>query len=171
MTILGAKPETKEPDTFCDAPIEDVVFRDLRIYEDARGWLVELFRHDELSLDHYPAMAYVSETSPGVARGPHEHVDQSDQFAFIGPGDFMLYLWDTRVRSPSWGSRMRVLVGESNRQSVIVPPGVVHAYKNISDRPGSVCNAPNRLYAGEGRAEPVDEIRHEDREDSCYRMD
>ena len=171
MTILGAKPETREPEAFCDGPIEDVVFRDLRVYEDARGWLVELFRHDELSLDDYPAMAYVSETSPGMARGPHAHVDQSDQFAFIGPGDFMLYLWDTRVGSPSWGSRMRVLIGESNRQSVIVPAGIVHAYKNVSDKPGIVFNAPNRLYAGEGRAEPVDEIRHEDREDSCYLMD
>ena len=171
MSILGTKPETKEPETFQEGPIEDVIFRELRVYEDARGWLVELFRHDELPLDHYPAMTYVSETSPGVARGPHEHVEQSDQFAFIGPGDFALYLWDTRVRSATWGNRMRVVVGESNRQSVIVPPGVVHAYQNISDKPGIVFNAPNRLYAGEGRAEAVDEIRHEDRSGSCYRMD
>ena len=171
MSNRGANPETKEPETFRDGPIDDVLFRDLRVCEDARGWLVELFRHDELSVDHYPAMAYVSETSPGVARGPHEHVDQSDQFAFIGPGDFMLYLWDTRIHSPSWGNRMRVLVGESNRQSVIVPPGVVHAYKNVSDRPGIVFNAPNRLYSGKSRAEAVDEIRHEERSDSCYRMD
>ncbi len=171
MTILGNNPKTKEPVVFEDGLISDVVFRELRLCEDARGWLVELFRDDELPPDARPVMAYVSATLPGVVRGPHEHVEQSDHFAFIGPGDFVLYLWDSRVRSPSWGRRMRVVVGESNRQSVIVPPGVVHAYRNISAVPGIVFNAPNRLYAGEGRAEPVDEIRHEDRRDSCYRMD
>lgn len=171
MTIFKSEPETKEPTVFEEGLIRDVVFRELRLREDTRGWLVELFRNDELLQDARPVMAYVSATLPGVVRGPHEHVEQSDHFAFIGPGDFVLYLWDKRVRSPSWGHRMRVVVGESNRQSVIVPPGVVHAYRNISAVPGIVFNSPNRLYAGEGRAEPVDEIRHEDRRDSCYRMD
>ena len=44
---------------------------------------------------------------------------------------------------------------------VIVPPGVVHGYKNIGQSDGIVFNAPNRLYAGKGRIEVVDEIRHE----------
>ena len=57
---------------------------------------------------------------------------------------------------------MKVAVGESNRQAVIVPPGVVHAYKNIGSTPGWVFNAPNRLYAGPGKRSPVDEIRHEE---------
>jgi len=54
---------------------------------------------------------------------------------------------------------------------VIVPPGVVHAYRNVSDEPGWVFNFPNRLYRGPGRSEPVDEIRHEDLEDSPYVLD
>ena len=116
-------------------------------------------------------MAYVSETLPGVARGPHEHVDQTDYFAFVGPGDFVLYLWDARPDSPTRGHRMKVAVGESNRQCVIVPPGVVHAYKNVGATPGWVFNAPNRLYAGPGKREPVDEIRHEDKAESVYRLE
>ena len=44
-------------------------------------------------------MTYVSQTLPGVTRGPHEHVDQTDGFAFMGPSDFKLVLWDTRLRS------------------------------------------------------------------------
>jgi dTDP-4-dehydrorhamnose 3,5-epimerase len=51
---------------------------------------------------------------------------------------------------------------------VVVPAGVVHAYKNIGDVPGMVFNAPNRLFAGEGRKEPVDEIRHESDPDSPF---
>jgi dTDP-4-dehydrorhamnose 3,5-epimerase len=110
-------------------------------------------------------------SASGVARGPHEHVDQSDYFAFIGPGDFKLYLWDSRAHSPTYRRRVSIVVGESNMQGVIIPPGVVHAYKNVSPQPGWVVNLPNRLYKGQGRSEPVDEIRHEDIAGSPFVLD
>lgn len=156
---------------YSDGSIDGVVLKSLTCHSDARGWLVELYREDELVAAHHPVMAYVSETLPGIARGPHEHVDQSDYFAFFGPGDFKLYLWDGREGSPTYRRRQSIIVGESNPTCVIVPPGVVHAYKNVGDVPGWVFNAPNRLYAGEGRQHPVDEIRHEDRDDDLYVMD
>ncbi len=151
--------------------IVGVELRALRVYSDTRGWLAELFREDELAPALRPAMAYISETLPGVARGPHEHRDQTDYFAFVGPGDFRLYLWDARPDSPTFGRAEKHLVGHSHRHVVIIPPGVVHAYQNISDVPGWVFNCPNRLYAGPGRRETVDEIRHENQSDSAYRLD
>ena len=54
---------------------------------------------------------------------------------------------------------------------LIVPPGVVHAYKNVGNEPGLVFNCPDRLYKGVGRKEPVDEIRHEEHTDSLYQLD
>jgi dTDP-4-dehydrorhamnose 3,5-epimerase len=156
---------------FQDGPIHGVKIKPLRRFQDARGWLVELFRQDELSPSDCPVMAYISQTLPGVARGPHEHREQSDCFAFVGPGDFKLYLWDARQDSPTRGRRQTLVAGESNLAAVIIPPGVVHAYKNVSDYPGVVFNCPNRLYAGEGKKEPVDEIRHEDQSDSPFRLD
>ena len=156
---------------FREGPIEGVLLTALERHEDPRGWLVELFREDELPEDNRPSMSYVSQTLPGVARGPHEHRQQSDFFAFVGPGDFKLYLWDARSDSPTCGHRLTLVVGESNRQAVVVPPGVVHAYKNVGHIPGLVFNGPNRLYAGWGRAEAVDEIRHEDRQDGQYALD
>jgi dTDP-4-dehydrorhamnose 3,5-epimerase len=54
---------------------------------------------------------------------------------------------------------------------VIVPPGVVHAYKNVGIENGLVFNAPDRLYAGEGKKSPVDEVRHEEVEDSPFLLD
>ncbi len=167
----GTAVSHQEPTMYREGPIEGVIFRPLGQYNDDRGWLVELFRHDEMDAAVHPVMAYVSETRPGVARGPHEHVDQTDYFAFVGPGDFKLYLWDHREGSSTCGNRQTVVVGQSNRQGVIIPPGVVHAYKNVGSVPGWVFNAPNRLYAGEGRQEPVDEIRHEDQADSPFQLD
>lgn len=156
---------------FQEGPIDGVVVRPLRQFSDPRGWLVELFRHDELEPDRFPVMAYLSQTLPGVARGPHEHREQADLFAFVGPGDFKLYLWDTRRDRATFGNRQTLLVGESNMQSVFVPAGVVHAYKNVSQVPGLVFNSPDQLYAGEGKKGPVDEIRHEDMADSPFVVD
>ena len=155
---------------FMDGEIDGVAFRPLRIHHDSRGWLVELFRQDELEEERWPVMTYLSATLPGVTRGPHEHVDQTDGFAFVGPSDFQLVLWDTRPESPTRGRRWVVVVGESNPAAVWIPPGVAHAYRNIGDVPGLVFNGPNRLYAGWGKKDPVDEIRHEDAEPGRFPM-
>jgi dTDP-4-dehydrorhamnose 3,5-epimerase len=156
---------------FRDGTIEGVISRPLQRYRDARGWLCELFRHDELAAEFHPAMAYISMTEPGIARGPHEHVDQADCFCFLGPSSFRLYLWDNRKHSPSFGVRQVAVYGEVNPMAVIIPPGVVHAYKNVGDIQGIVFNCPNRLYKGAGRSQPVDEIRHEDDAQTRYVLD
>jgi dTDP-4-dehydrorhamnose 3,5-epimerase len=155
---------------FSEGSIKDVIKRPLKKYEDDRGWLVELFREDELDPEIVPVMSYISETLPGVARGPHEHVDQTDYFAFIGPSTFKLYLWDNRKGSPTYKNKMAFTAGVDEPMVVVIPPGVVHAYKNIGQDNGIVYNAPNRLFAGRSRKEPVDEIRHEDDPDSPYQL-
>ena len=138
--------------------IKDVVFFDLEIFEDDRGSLTELFRNDCLGPENFPVMAYFSETKPGVMRGPHEHNQQSDYFCFIGPANFELYLWENIGKEIYKETH---LVGKDNPVAVIVPPGVIHAYKNVSEIPGLVFNGPNKLYGGYGKCYPVDEIRHE----------
>ena len=157
--------------SFTPGTIDGIVWKPLTKYHDGRGWLCELFRQDELEEQFLPAMAYASVTEPGVARGPHEHVDQADYFCFFGPSDFQLYLWDVRPFSPTRGVMQVETVGASNPTAVIVPPGVVHAYRNVGDEPGLVFNCPNRLYKGWGKQEPVDEIRHEDVPESPFRME
>jgi dTDP-4-dehydrorhamnose 3,5-epimerase len=171
MPKRNLPPERKLPSVFVEGSISGVIMKPIEFRVDQRGWLAEIYRQDELPADQYPVMAYVSETLPGVARGPHEHVSQTDYFAFIGPGNFVLYLWDIRAASASWGKRMKMIVGESNKQVVIVPPGVVHAYKNVGDTPSWVINEPNRLYAGDGRKDVVDEIRHENLPNSSFLLD
>jgi dTDP-4-dehydrorhamnose 3,5-epimerase len=156
---------------FRDGPIDGVLLRPLKRFEDARGWLVELYREDQLEQGQHPVMAYVSQTLPDVTRGPHEHREQTDYFAFFGPGDFKVYLWDARHGGATFGHKMTLVAGQSNPHVVIVPPGVVHAYRNVSHVPGLVFNCPNQLYAGEGKKGPVDEIRHEDRPGSPFVME
>ncbi len=166
----GPPQSTAPPPETCNGVIDGVAFTRLSRIRDARGWLMELFRQDELAASHHPQMGYISETRPGVVRGPHEHVEQTDLFVFAGPGEFRLYLWDARPGSATYGRYLAVELGERRPCAVLVPPGVVHAYKNIGSRPGWVFNLPNRLYRGEGRRQAADEIRHENRPDSPYRV-
>lgn len=161
----------KEITMYKDGKIEDVIIKSLVKYQDTRGWLSELFRADELSKEFIPTMAYISQTEPNIARGPHEHKSQADFFCFIGPSTFRIYLWDARTLSPTYGNRVIIEAGEDNPLSVIVPAGIVHAYKNIGTKPGWVLNFPNKLYAGHGRKEIVDEIRHEDDVNSLFKLD
>jgi dTDP-4-dehydrorhamnose 3,5-epimerase len=156
--------------TFKSGEIHGVVIRKLKKFNDARGWLAELFRHDELESEFFPTMAYISSTHPGVTRGPHEHVDQADLFCFLGPSNFKLRLWDNRANSETYQTIMDVVVGEENPASVLIPRGVVHAYQNIGEAAGIVINCPNRLYMGNNKSERVDEIRHEDDPDTIFRM-
>jgi dTDP-4-dehydrorhamnose 3,5-epimerase len=157
--------------TFKKGPIEGVKISKLRKFVDERGWLCEVFRSDECSQEFSPAMCYVSLSRPGVQRGPHEHVDQADWFCFLGPSNFLVVLWDNRPDSPTYNCRMRFVVGEDDPTAVIVPKGVVHGYRNVGGKDGLVYNLPNRLFMGENRKDPVDEIRHEDAADSPFRMD
>jgi dTDP-4-dehydrorhamnose 3,5-epimerase len=158
-------------EAFKAGEIDGVVVRDLRRFNDSRGWLAELFRHDELDPEFYPVMAYTSSTSPGVTRGPHEHVDQADLFCFIGPSNFKLRLWDNRSESQTFNNVVTLVVGEDNPKSVVIPKGVVHAYQNVGSVSGIVFNCPNRLYMGVGKKDPIDEIRHEDDPRTIYRME
>lgn len=159
------------PDRFRDGEIKGVVVRKLKKFFDERGWLTELFRQDELDHEFLPAMAYISSTNPGITRGPHEHWDQADYFCFIGPSNFKLRLWDNRKDSETFGVVMTMVVGEDDPAAVLIPAGVVHGYQNVGDVDGTVINCPNRLYAGAGRKEKVDEIRHESNGQSIFRMD
>ena len=142
--------------------IEGVRMWSVDRYLDDRGSLMELFRDDMLEPEHRPVMSYVSFTNPGIMRGPHLHHGQSDLFVFFS-GEFNLMLL-----SFADYNNFRItptpeiyVVGEGNPTAVLVPPGVIHAYRNTSDRSSCVINCPNRLYAGWGKRYPVDEERLE----------
>nr|MBN2276788.1 dTDP-4-dehydrorhamnose 3,5-epimerase family protein [candidate division Zixibacteria bacterium] len=153
----------------CD--IAGVIIKRSKRYEDKRGWLAELFREDELPEGFRPAMGYISMTRPGQVRGPHEHRYQTDHFTFLGGAFFLVYMWDNRPDSPGFGRHCRIDIGVDELITLIIPPGVVHAYKNIGSTEGLIFNTPDRLYAGRNKAEKPDEIRYEDCDDTNFIID
>ena len=149
--------------------IKDVIINKIKKYSDSRGWLKEIHRIDDSSFQ--PEMSYISHTNFNQVRGPHEHKYQSDFFVFAGPGDFELYLWDNRPSSETFGIEQVLVVGETNNINVIVPPGVVHGYKAITEAGSFSINLPDKLYGGVDRKEEIDEIRHENVPNSKFRIE
>ncbi|UCE78860.1 MAG: dTDP-4-dehydrorhamnose 3,5-epimerase family protein [Nitrospiraceae bacterium] len=146
--------------------LEGIIIKELDVFEDQRGWLVEIFREDDMAFR--PVMSYVSMTQPGIVRGPHEHHEQTDFFCFLG--NFKVYLWDNRKESKTYMEKM-VLDMTGKPFVAIVPPRIVHAYKNIGQEDALVINLPDRLYRGKKKEFPVDEVRYEDNPDSPFRID
>ncbi len=145
--------------------MQGLEIKELTIYPDNRGWLGEIIRADETNLK--PLMAYASMTKPDIARGPHEHREQTDFFCFFGK--FRLYLWDNRESSDTYKD-YKVIETSETPTVVVVPPGIVHAYKNISSDNAIVLNLADRLYRGWGKSEEVDEIRYENDPSSPFRI-
>lgn len=140
---------------------------------DSRGWLAEVFRKDStlaVSNGNYlPAQIYISETGPGIKRGPHEHQGQTDYFVFVNPRFFQLWLWDNRPEESTYQTRQ---VFEIDRMTIaVIPPGIVHGYWNRGQEPVTILNAPDRLYRGRGGKGQIDEIRHENDPDSLFKME
>ncbi|HMB65670.1 MAG TPA: dTDP-4-dehydrorhamnose 3,5-epimerase family protein, partial [Patescibacteria group bacterium] len=111
--------------------INGVIIKELKHFSDDRGWLSEIYRQDEINFA--PAMSYVSSTKPGVIRGPHEHVYQTDYFVFLGPGTFEVHLWDRRKDSSTYEEYQKITAGAGEPKVIMVPPGVVHGYKCVSE--------------------------------------
>ena len=138
--------------------IDGVSVKLLTKNEDKRGWLLEVWRSDDVDIPVMPAMSYISCTKPDTVRGPHEHVEQTDIFVFL-TGEWAVRLWDDRVGSKTYGVERTILV--SKPTTVVVPPGVIHAYANIGQDDGLVINLPDKLYCGKLKKQTPDELRHE----------
>ena len=143
--------------------IEGVTEKKLTKHLDYRGHLVETFRIDELPEDVTPVMSYVSITQPGFWRGPHEHHERTEVFAFPGPGNLRIILWDNRKDSPTYLKRKIVYAGEDSPMLITIAPGIVHLIDNISpNKDALLINYPNTLFKGWGRKEEfTDEVRFE----------
>ena len=150
--------------------ITDIVFVELQKFSDQRGWLTELHRKDELSKNLNPEMSYISMTFPKIVRGPHEHKKQIDYMIFTGGSTFKIFLWDMRLKSKSYKSKQILIAKENKIFKLIVPAGVVHAYKNIGLKNGFVINLPNKLYKGKNKKSVSDEIRHENDSQSIFKI-
>ena len=163
-------------ENFKRGKIRDVVVYELRKFVDERGWLAELFRHDDLGEEFYPVMAYNLLDPAGVTLAGRTSTSiRQTVFAVIVPSNFKLRMWDNRRDSETFtasiGRHDALRRRDNPARRRMSPSASSHAYRNVGQYFRHRINCPNRLYMGEGKREPVDEIRHEDDPQTIYRIE
>jgi dTDP-4-dehydrorhamnose 3,5-epimerase len=138
--------------------IEGVKVRRLPPMADERGVLTEILRSDDPEYERFGQL-YVTTTYPGVVKGWHYHVEQTDMICCVS-GELKVALYDAREGSGTRGVVNEVFCGDSNRLLVKVPKGVHHGWKCVGEHTAIVLNAPDRAYnydaPDEHRTDPHD---------------
>jgi dTDP-4-dehydrorhamnose 3,5-epimerase len=132
--------------------IQGVIFKDLAVHPDDRGFFVEIIRNTDKIFNADFGQLSHSLVYHGVIKAWHYHKIQT-QWNYVVNGLIKVALHDLRKDSPTYKETMEFLAGDN--QSVRLysfPPGVAHGYK---------ChNGPmNIIYLTSGIYDPNDEGR------------
>jgi len=138
-----------------DRLIAGVQVEPIALWPDDRGHFMEVLRVGHgLAADFPVATSQVSATVtfPGIVKAFHYHLQQSDCWTVV-KGMLQVGLVDLRKRSPTFGERNTIYIGEKRPWQVLIPPGVAHGYKVIGLDAAALVYVTNRFY------DPSDERR------------
>ncbi len=124
--------------------INGVSTQKLRLIPDERGRLMEILRSDWPVFKKF-GQVYMTTNYPGVVKAWHYHTKQTDMVACV-KGMVKLVLFDGREGSPTHREVNEFFVGEHNPTLVVIPPGVYHGWKCISESESVVINCPDELF-------------------------
>jgi len=152
---MAVRKKFKKPDS---EMIDGVIIQPLKVVPDERGRLMEIMRRDDDFFSGF-GQVYLSTVFPGVVKAWHYHNVQEDRFTCVR-GMVKAVLYDDREASSSRGLLNEFYVGEHNPRLVVIPPGVYHGWKCISECEAYVINIPsepyNRVDPDEYRVDPHD---------------
>lgn len=124
--------------------IDGVKYKQLRVIPDERGRLMEVLRNDDEDFRKF-GQIYMTTNYPGVVKAWHYHKVQWDYIACL-KGMVKVVLYDHRNESSTFGQINEFFIGEHNPKLVIIPAGVCHGWKCISDTESIVINVPTELF-------------------------
>jgi len=140
----------KRPDS---KRIDGVVVEPLKVIPDERGRLMEILRRDDPFFSGF-GQVYLTTVYAGVVKAWHYHRVQEDRFTCVR-GMVKAVLYDDREGSPTRGILNEFFVGEHNPRLIVIPAGVYHGWKCVSEYEAYVINVPSEPY---NRSDP-DEYR------------
>lgn len=124
--------------------IDGVRTRKLKRIPDERGYLMEMLRSDWPEFEAF-GQVYITAVYPGVVKGWHYHKHQTDYFICVA-GMAKVVLYDARDDSPTRGEINEFFIGSLNPELVVIPAGVYHGFKGISQEVTLIVNVPTKLY-------------------------
>ena len=104
----------------------------LQSHPDDRGRFVETYRRNWIPGANEMVQGNRSDSKPGVLRGIHYHLFQSDYW-YVPAGRSFVALVDLRQSSPTFKAVQTLEIGDANDAGVYIPPGVGHGFYALSD--------------------------------------
>ncbi len=98
-----------------------------------RGFLMEVLRSDEGMLKKF-GQSIMTVAYPGTIKGFHVHQKQDDLW-FAATGKILAVFYDLRPESPTFKNTETFYAGEGDYKLILIPPGVAHGYKVLSEEP------------------------------------
>lgn len=117
--------------------IPDVVLLTPKVFGDERGFFMETFRQSEFE-QHCGKFQFVqdnhSKSKQGILRGLHYQLEKPQgKLVRVTRGEVFDVAVDMRKHSSTFGQWVGVLLSESNKQMLWVPPGFAHGFYVTSE--------------------------------------
>lgn len=128
--------------------IEGVKVQPYPLWPDDRGYFLEIIRLGNGLAANFPVASTQVSTAlsyPGTIKAFHYHRHQTDLWV-PSVGMFQVGLVDLRKNSPTFGRRNTLYVGSLRPWQVLIPPGVGHGYKVISETAGVLTYVTDHFY-------------------------
>ncbi|OGE76342.1 MAG: spore coat protein [Candidatus Doudnabacteria bacterium RIFCSPHIGHO2_02_FULL_48_21] len=122
--------------------IEGVKIKNLTVHQDIPdveqanvkpGFLMEVLRADEGIFKKF-GQSTMTVAHKGTIKGFHYHEIQDDMW-FVAAGKALVVLHDLRLGSPTYKQTQTLYSGTDDYKLVVIPTGVAHGCKVLSDEP------------------------------------
>ena len=120
----------------CQTRIPDVLLMIPKVFEDARGFFMETYRHSELETLGVPAFVQGNHSGSvrGTLRGLHYQVRHTQgKVVRAVVGEVFDVAVDLRRSSATFGQWAGVLLSAENKRQLWIPPGFGHGFYTVSD--------------------------------------
>ena len=128
--------------------IDGVVLRPYDLWPDDRGYFLEVARMGQGLAASFPAattQVSAALSYPGIIKAFHYHLFQTDLWV-PAAGMFQVTLVDLRPESSTFGRQNTMYAGALKPWQFLIPPGVGHGYKVVSEQPAILVYVTNQLY-------------------------
>lgn len=146
--------------------IDGVKIKELKVFKDKPdldqpvepGIFMEVLRDDDQMMSRFGQSNFTI-ANKGTIKAFHWHKYQDDLW-FLASGKAAIVLYDQREDSKTKGETQVIFGGENDYKLVLIPVGVVHGYKVLSNAPCMlfyhVTKSYNRESPDEERIDPFD---------------
>jgi len=122
---------------FIPTRIPEIILVKPKIYEDSRGYFMEVYREDRFSIEGI-SRNFVQEnqscSQKGVLRGLHYQICQAQgKLVRVLSGEIFDVAVDIRRSSPTFGQWIGVILSSENRHQLWIPEGFAHGFYVTSD--------------------------------------